>query len=193
MRKNPTLLALRSAVARAEKDARRERTPLPTPKVASKPLAPAREADLEGIDTRDYVLGRAHQKMRDAVFEGRYEVKPHAVGHARAEGFLEHDIVTVLNTGRVRAVYPEDRRWLVAGYFESQGFCLPLHVVVQWHEADRWLDVVTAFIPKHPHHIVSRARLALMLRWDQEGVRHRVSEPGNKVGHRGKGRWKRGA
>jgi hypothetical protein len=53
------------------------------------------------------------------------------------------------------------------------------------------LDVVTAFIPKHPHHIISRARLAVLLRWDEEQLRHHTSAPGPKAGARGRGRWKR--
>ena len=193
--KNPTLLALRSSIARAERDARRQPAPAAPAKVgaAPKPLKAQREADLEGIDTRDFVLTRAHQKLRDLVFDARYDVRPHAIGHARAEGFLEHDIVAVLVSGRVRAVYPQDRRLLVCGYFEAHGYTLPLHVVVELGEQNDWLDVVTAFVPKHPHHVVSRARLALMLRWDQEQVRSRVASPGNKVGHKSKGRWKRGA
>lgn len=140
------------------------------------------------MDTRDFVLSRAHGRLRDAVFEGRYEIKAHAQQHARAEGFLETDIVQVLDTGRVRAVYPEDHRWLVCGYFEAHGYILPLHVVVELQEHGTWFDVVTAFVPKHPHHVVSRSRLALMLRWDQTGVQHKVVKPGG-----GRGRWKRGA
>ncbi len=187
MRKNPTLLTLQSSLARAEREARRKPPAVPA-KPASKPLPPQREVDLEGVDTRDFVLSRAHQKLRDAVSEGHYEVKPHAQQHARAEGFLEQDIVCVLTSGRVRAVYPEDRRWLVCGYFEAQGFVLPLHVVVELHEDGKWFDVVTAFVPKHPHHVTSRSRLALMLRWDTEQAQHKLVRPGG-----GRGRWKRGA
>ncbi len=191
---NPTLLALKTDLERQEREARRRpKPPTPTAKPSAKPLKPQREADLEGIDTRDYILTRAHQRLRDAVGDGRYDIKPHAIGHARAEGFLEHDIVAVMTSGRVRAVYPEDRRWLVAGYFETHGFRLPLHVVVELRRDDDGFDVVTAFVPKHPHHIVSRARLALMLRYDTEQVQHRVARPGNRVGRGGKGRWKKGA
>ena len=190
MRKNPTLLTLRSSLARKEREDRRKTTTTPTPvaKPAKKPLPPARDVDLEGVDTRDFVLSRAHARLRDAVFDGRYEIKSHAQQHARAEGFLEQDIVQVLDTGRVRAVYPDDRRWLVSGYFETHGYVLPLHVVVEVHRDGQWFDVVTAFVPKHPHHVVSRSRLALMLRWDQTEAKSKVVKPGG-----GRGRWKRGA
>lgn len=187
MRKNPTLLTLRSSIARAEREARRKTTP-PPKKPAMKPVAPQREAELEGVDTRDFVLSRAHQRLRDLVFEGDYDIKSHATQHARAEGFLEQDIIYVLDTGRVRAVYPEDRRMLVCGYFEAHGFTLPLHVVVEMHGDGQWMDIVTAFVPKHPHHVVSRSRLALMLRWDQQKTETKVVRPGG-----GRGRWKRGA
>ncbi|MFC6592292.1 DUF4258 domain-containing protein [Deinococcus lacus] len=182
------LLALRAQLGRLEREQKRaaKEPPRPAPQKAVKPQ---READLEGIDLSDFSLGSAHARLREAVFEARYSVKDHAVGHARAEGFLEHDITGVLMSGRVRAVYPEERRWLVCGYFEACGVKLPLHVVVE-HHRDGWVDVVTAFVPKNPHHIISRARLAVLLRYDEQQVRSRRSAAGNKVGYRGKGRWR---
>jgi hypothetical protein len=46
------------------------------------------------------------------------------------------------------------------------------------------LDVVTAFIPKHPHHIIQPRRLGA-LRWDDERLRGlRTSAPGSKAGVR---------
>lgn len=188
------LLTLRAQLARAEKEARRAPTPPPVrpANLQLKPVAPQREAELAGMDTSDHSLARAHARLRDAVWDGKYHICSHAVQHARAEGFLEHDIMHVLLAGRVRAVYPEDRRWLVCGWFESCGVALPLHVVAE-HGRDGFLDVVTAFVPKHPHHLISRARLAVMLRYDDEKIRARTATPGNKPGHRSKGKWRKGA
>ncbi|WP_084050964.1 DUF4258 domain-containing protein [Deinococcus hopiensis] len=188
------LLVLRAQLARAEKEARRAPTPPPSrpANLQLKPVAPQREADLAGIDTTEYSLSRAHARLRDAVYDGKYHICSHAVQHARAEGFLEHDIMHVLLAGRVRAVYPEDRRWLVCGTFESCGVALPLHVVAE-HARSGFIDVVTAFVPKHPHHVISRARLAVMLRYDDEQIRARTAIPGNKPGNRSKGKWRKGA
>lgn len=182
------LLALRAQLHRAEKAARQ--AAVPPPKPAPKALKPQREVELAGIATDEYTLGRAHTKLREAVYDARYHICDHAISHARAEGFLEPDIIDVLLSGRVRAVYPEERRWLVCGYFEVCGVKLPLHVVVEYFRDGR-IDVVTAFVPKHPHQIISRARLAVMLRYDDEQVRARTARPGNKVGNRSKGRWKK--
>ncbi|GGK26146.1 hypothetical protein GCM10008955_19860 [Deinococcus malanensis] len=187
------LLALRAQLSRAEKAARRAPTPPPAPRPARPtPINPQREVELAGIATDDFSLSRAHARLRDAVYDGRYHVCPHAIGHARAEGFLEHDIMNVLLSGRVRAVYPDDRRWLVCGAFEACGVSLPLHVVVQ-HYRDGHVDIVTAFVPKHPYHIISRARLAVMLRYDDERIRVRTAQAGNRVGYRSKGKWKKSA
>lgn len=186
------LLALRAQLSRAEKAARRQSTPLPTRPTTPAPVKPQREAELDGINTDDFSLSRAHARLREAVYDSCYHVCPHAIAHARAEGFLEHDIMHVLLAGRVRAVYPEDRRWLVCGYFEAHRVRLPLHVVVQ-HYRDGHIDIVTAFVPKHPHHIISRARLAVMLRYDDERIRSRTAQARNKVGYRGKGKWKKSA
>ncbi len=186
------LLALRAQLARAEKAARRaQASPAPRP-AAQAPVKPQRAADLDGISTDDFSLGRAHARLRDAVYDGRYHLCDHAIGHARAEGFLEHDVMNVLLTGRVRAVYTEDRRWLVCGYFEACSVKLPLHVVAE-HSRDGFVDIVTAFVPKQPHHIISRARLAVMLRYDDGTIRARTAHAGNRVGHRSKGRWKKSA
>ncbi|GGJ80792.1 DUF4258 domain-containing protein [Deinococcus aquiradiocola] len=192
MREHTDLLTLRSQLARAEKQARKaatEQAATPRPTL-QKPVQPQREQELEGVTTDDFSLGRAHARLRDLVYDGHYHVCAHAVGHARAEGFLEPDIVGVLVSGRVRAVYPQERRFLVCGFFESGGIRLPLHVVAQMYEDG--LDVVTAFIPKHPHHIISRARLAVLLRWDDEQMRARTAQPGSRAGTRGRTRWKRG-
>lgn len=185
------LLALRAQLHRQEKAARRPDPP-PTRPAAPAPVSPQRAADLGGISTDDFSLARAHRQLRDAVYDARYHVCPHAIGHARAEGFLEHDITQVLLSGRVRAVYPEDQRWLVCGYFEAHGVRLPLHVVAQ-HYRDGHVDIVTAFVPRAPHHIISRARLAVMLRYDDERVQARTAHAGNRNGYRGKGRWKKSA
>lgn len=186
------LLALRAQLARAEKAARRAPTPIAPRPVSAAPLKPQRDVELQGVATDDFSLHRAHGKLRDAVYDGRYRIGPHATQHARAEGFLEHDIMNVLLCGRVKAVYPEDHRWLVCGRFDACGVSLPLHVVVQ-HYRDGHIDIVTAFVPKHPHHIISRARLAVMVRYDDECVRSRTAAPGNRVGYRSKGRWKKSA
>lgn len=189
MRDHQNLIALRAQLARQEREARRAPTPVAPRPLPMKPLKPQREADLEGVSTDEFTLRRAHARLRDLVFEGRYRLCPHVINHARAEGFLEQDVTAVLASGRVRAVYPQEGRWLVCGYFEVLAIVLPLHVVVEFREGQ--LDVVTAFVPRHPHQIISRARLAVMLRYDDETVRHRVARVGNKAGHRGKGRWKK--
>lgn len=187
------LLALRAQLSRAEKAARRASAPTPARATRPQaPLKPQREAELSGVSTDDFSLAQAHARLRDAVYDGRYHLCPHAIGHARAEGFLEHDVLNVLLTGRVRAVYTQERRWLVCGYFEACGVALPLHVVAE-PQRDGHVDIVTAFVPKHPHHIISRARLAVMLRYDDQHVRARTAQAGNRVGHRGKGRWKKSA
>lgn len=191
------LLALRSQLSRAEKEARRaQKTPPTAPPAPKKALKPQRESDLAGVSTNEFMLARAHARLRDAVYSGQYQLCAHAIQHARAEGFLEHDVMEVLLSGRVRAVYPEDGRWLVAGYFAAQNIKLPLHVVVELQSAQtpfgraEYLDIVTAFVPKNPHHIMSRARLAVMLRYDDEQIKHRLSTAGNKVGYKGKGKWR---
>ena len=191
MREHTDLLTLRSQLARAEKQARKaaaEQVSAPRP-LPQKPVKPQREQELDGVNTDDFSLSRAHARLRDLVHDGHYHVCPHAVGHARAEGFLEPDIVNVLVSGRVRAIYPQEHRFLVCGFFESGGIRLPLHVVAQMYQDG--LDVVTAFIPKHPHHIISRARLAVLLRWDEEQLQLRRSQPGSKAGVRSRGKWKR--
>ncbi|THF89089.1 DUF4258 domain-containing protein [Deinococcus sp. KSM4-11] len=184
------LLALRAQLARAEKAARRTPTPAPVRAARPAPVAPQREAELVGVLTDEFSLHRAHAKLRDAVYDGRYHLCPHAIGHARAEGFLEHDIMNVLLSGRVRAVYPDDHRWLVCGRYEACGVSVPLNVVVQ-HHRDGHIDIVTAFVPKHPHHVISRARLAVMLRYDDQTIRAHTSAPTARAGQRGRGRWKR--
>ena len=153
------------------------------------------------LDTREFVLDRALVKLRDILSEGRYALKDHAVGHARAEGFLEQDVIQVLYSGKVRAVYPQDQRWLISGYYQvdtvrrgpdghykiEKPVRLPLHVVVDVFDKDFWVDVVTAFVPKNPHEIVSRGRLALMMRFDQTEVKSKVVQKGE----RGRKRWRK--
>jgi hypothetical protein len=153
------------------------------------------------LDTREFVLEKALIKLRDILAEGRYALKNHTVSHARAEGFLEQDVIQVLYSGKVRAVYPQDGRWLISGYYQvdsvrrgpdghyliDKPVRLPLHVVVDVFDQDFWIDVVTAFVPKHPHDIVSRGRLALMMRFDQTEVKSKVVQKGE----RGRKRWRK--
>lgn len=183
-----TLQQLHQAMTQQERAKRAARK---RENAAEKPraLSLRREKQLEGIDTSAHGLGTAHSRLREAVLDGRFAIKSHAREHARGEGFLEHDILGVLMSGRVRAVYIHENRWLVAGYFHSLGVKLPLHVVVEPHSDG--FDVVTAFVPKHPHDILSRQRMAVMLRYDREEVAGRRAIVGNRVGYKGKGRWRR--
>lgn len=98
--------------------------------------------------------------------EGRYRLGPHVARHMRAEGFTELDVVRAVEYGRELAVYPEDARMLVLGYIVvSPRLKLPLHVVLEYGKP-RFVDIVTAFIPREPHRVYSRARLALLVRFD---------------------------
>ncbi|NBC94891.1 MAG: DUF4258 domain-containing protein [Deinococcus-Thermus bacterium] len=105
---------------------------------------------------------------------------PHAVRHAAAEGFTERDIVATVLHGRELVRYLEDERLLVLGWLPvSAQVKLPLHVVLEFARP-RFVEVVTAFIPRDPHRAPSRARLAEVLRWD--GHEPRVDIEGQDEG-----------
>lgn len=107
---------------------------------------------------------RSLEDLRPYVRDGRYRLGPHATRHALAEGFTEVDVVMTLLHGREIARYLEDRRLLVLGWLPAgRRVRLPLHVVAEYARP-RWVDVVTAFIPRDPHRVVSRRRLAELLR-----------------------------
>ncbi len=111
--------------------------------------------------------------LRPLVREGRYRICPHASRHAACEGFTERDIVAVLLYGRELLRYLEDERLLALGFIHpSPEVAIPLHVVAEYKKP-RWVDIVTAYIPEEAHRVVSRARLAEMLRYDRHAHRHR--------------------
>jgi len=109
---------------------------------------------------------RVLDDLRPLVRDGRYRLARHAVRHAAAEGFTERDIVATVLHGRELVRYVEDERLLVLGWLPvSAEVKLPLHVVLEFAKP-RFVDVVTAFIPRDPHRPLSRSRLAEVLRWD---------------------------
>ena len=109
---------------------------------------------------------RTLDDLRPLVRDGRYRIARHAVRHAAAEGFTEHDMVATLLHGRELVRYLEDERLLVLGWLPVSGSVkLPLHVVVEFR-VSRLVEVITAFIPHDPHRALSRTRLAEVLRWD---------------------------
>lgn len=113
---------------------------------------------------------RSLEELRPYVRDGRYRLGPHATRHALTEGFTERDVVMTLLHGRELARYLDDRRLLVLGWLPAgRQVRLPLHVVAEYGRP-RWVDVVTAFIPRDPHRVVSRRRLAQMLRHRVEGT-----------------------
>ena len=121
-------------------------------------------------------------ELRPLVRDGRYRIGPHAVAHAACEGFTERDIVATILHGHELMRYPQDERLLVLGWVPvSRDVKIPLHVVVEYAKP-RWVDVVTAFIPDRPHRVVSRARLAEVLRRDVHRP-HRI-EIGPRAPHR---------
>lgn len=110
---------------------------------------------------------RTLEELQPLIREGRYRIGTHAVRHAACEGFTEKDIVGSLLYGRELVRYLEDERLLVLGFIHpSPEVKIPLHVVVEYAKP-RWLDIVTAFIPEEAHRVVSRTRLAEMIRYDR--------------------------
>ncbi len=110
---------------------------------------------------------RVLEDLRPLVRDGKYRIARHAVRHAAAEGFTEHDMIATILHGRELVRYLEDERLLVLGWVPvSSEVKLPLHVVLEFSKP-RFVDVVTAFIPRDPHRAPSRARLADVLRYDE--------------------------
>lgn len=132
-----------------------------TPRSSATSATPPRRLRTNGRPKR-----RVLADLRPHVRDGRYRVAPHATRHAAAEGFTERDIVATILHGRELVRYLEDERLLVLGWVPvSRQVRLPLHVVLEFSKS-RFVDVVTAFIPRDPHRALSRARLAEVLRWD---------------------------
>jgi hypothetical protein len=121
---------------------------------------------------------RTLEELRPHVRDGRYRLGPHAVRHAASEGFEERDVVMALLHGRELARYLDDQRLLVLGWVPvSPSVRVPLHVVAGYGRP-RWVDVVTAFVPRDPHRVVSRRRLAELLRHDRDApVVRRIGPP----------------
>jgi hypothetical protein len=70
--------------------------------------------------------------------------------------------------GRELVRYLEDERLLALGFIRASATVkIPLHVVLEYSKP-RWVDVVTAFVPKDAYRVVSRTRLAELLRYDRE-------------------------
>lgn len=104
--------------------------------------------------------------LRPLVQEGRYRIGPHALRHASCEGFAERDMVATALYGQELVRYVQDERLLALGYIcPSPEVRIPLHVVLEYSRP-RWVDIVTAYIPKEAHRVVSRTRLAELLRYD---------------------------
>lgn len=130
---------------------------------------------------------RTIEELRRLVRSGRYAIKPHAVRHAIAEGFTERDIIAAVMFGRTLAVYPLDERMLVLGYISlPRRIRIPLHVVLEYSET-AFVDVVTAFIPAEPYRVVSRARLAVLLKHCRAEVKAEVvgAERASRTGTEG--------
>lgn len=122
---------------------------------------------------RHFTLADVHPLL----LEGHYRIGRHAHQHAQCEGFTENDIINVALDGQELMRYPEDARVLVLGYIEvSTRVRLPLHVVLEYSKL-RLVDVVTAFIPEYPHRVISRTRLAQMLRYDRHVRMEKTSGP----------------
>ncbi len=129
---------------------------------------------------------RTLHDLRPLVRAGQYRLGPHARRHAATEGFTEFDVVATVLHGRELARYLQDERLLVLGWLPvSPTVRIPLHVVLEYSK-QRWVDVVTAFIPSEPHRAASRSRLAELLRHDLDEPQARRVGPGaaRRASHR---------
>lgn len=117
---------------------------------------------------------RTLEDLRPLIRVGKYRLGPHATQHAKCEGFTEKDMIGTLLYGRELMRYHEDERLLVLGYIQLKSdIQIPLHVVIEY-STPRRVDIVTAFIPKDAHRVISRTRLAEMLRYDQHKPRSQI-------------------
>lgn len=113
------------------------------------------------------IRSRTLDDLRPLVREGRYRIAPHANRHAQCEGFNEKDVFAAIMYGKELLRYYQDERLLALGWIRpSPSVEIPLHVVLEYTKP-RWVDVVTAFIPQDAHRVMSRERLAEMLRYDK--------------------------
>jgi hypothetical protein len=123
---------------------------------------------------------RSLAELRPLVRQGHYRIARHAVRHASCEGFTERDIVATVLYGRELMRYPLDERLLGLGWLPgSAAVKIPLHVVLEYRK-QRWVDVVTAFIPENPHRVISRVRLAEALRYDGHEPEVRLIGPDDR-------------
>jgi hypothetical protein len=117
---------------------------------------------------------RTLSDLRPLVKEGHYRIGPHALQHASCEGFAEKDMVAAALYGQELIRYVQDERLLALGYIcPSPGVRIPLHVVLEYSRPRR-VDIVTAYIPREAHRVISRSRLAELLRYDKPPTRRQA-------------------
>lgn len=122
---------------------------------------------MSGMRLRNSKIRRL-EELVPHIREGRYRIGSHVAKHMLQEGFIETDVLRAVEWGKERAIYVEDSRMLVSGEMVfPPSFRLPLHVILEFSDA-RWVDIVTAFIPKKPHQIYSRGRVAALLKYEKD-------------------------
>lgn len=105
--------------------------------------------------------------IRSLVENGSYELGHHALGHMMEEGFDKEHCVGAVMGGRLLETYPEQNRFLVAGFFHLSARTLcPLHVVCELAALPAKSPIpqtglvrfVTAYIPRPPDWVSPHTR-----------------------------------
>src|SRR4028118_1403005 len=99
-------------------------------------------------------------RIRALVENGCYQIGAHAEFHMMEEGFDKEHCVGAVMGGRVLETYPDQNRYLVAGYFHlsARNTC-PLHVICELPTpASPTVRFVTAYIPRPPQWISPNVR-----------------------------------
>ena len=110
-------------------------------------------------------------QLLNPILEGKYRLGPHVAKHMVQEGFSEADLIGALRWGSELAIYPEDQRMLVLGFITvSPRLQIPMHVILE-HRRLPQIDIVTAFLPRDPFKVYSRARVAALLEPDRQNWR----------------------
>ena len=95
-------------------------------------------------------------RLRKRIRANRYEISLHAQKERCEEEIKIADIEHAILTGRIIEDYPEDK-WgpscLVLGYSQHK----PMHIVCTLLP-NRWLRIITVYIPKIPKWINPRRR-----------------------------------
>jgi len=91
------------------------------------------------------------EKIREAIIEGKYQWRLHALTRLAERGIAQQEVLEAILSGECIEQYPDDTPFPSALFLSEKGRDEPLHVVISYDPDAELCYIITSYVPDPEH------------------------------------------